>query len=543
MLLSTLELRQPAARHLMATTESASKREPMTISKKLFLSSGFSMLLIAILGIVGLVGISRIQNMIELCSVDAHKVYLDGQIKAGALQMLGDEREMVRRASLHDQASVEKYSADLRETASKTRAYVDENLPLARTAGGKRVLGEMQSDIGVIVQNNDELYRLCKSENLSAAADVLANKVDPLVQKIVGGADTIVGLANGLVVTSGISAESIVLQTRWMFAILFVLSIAVGSGVIFIVRQINRTLTRSLFELSGGAEQIASAASQVATSSQSLAQGSSEQAASLEETASSSEEINSMAKKNTDNAHSMATLVGESQDLFTTANRQLEEMVVSMDEINESSSRISKVNKTIDDIAFQINILALNAAVEAARAGEAGMGFAVVADEVRNLAHRSAQAAKDTAAMIEDSIAKSNSGKVKVDQIATAIRTITEVSGKIKILVDEVTLASDEQSRGLDQIAKGISQMEQVTQTTAASAEESAAAAEELDAQSESLKHVVSQLNAIVHSESDRNGHENSGGRKLRRGLEYEMSHEAPQFTSRIGAPAYSKSL
>jgi methyl-accepting chemotaxis protein/methyl-accepting chemotaxis protein-1 (serine sensor receptor) len=499
------------------------------------------MLLTAILGIVGLIGISRTQNEIELCSVDAHKVYLDGQIKAGALQMLGDEREMVRRASLHDQSSVEKYNTDLHESAVKVRAFVDENLPLARTAGGKRVLGEMQNDIVVIVQNHDDLYRLCKGENLAGAADQLANKVDPPLQKIVAGADTIVGLANGLVVTSGISAESIVLQTRWMVAILFALSIGSGIMLVVVVRQINLNLSRSLVELSGGAEQIAAAAAQVATSSQSLAQGSSEQAASLEETASSSEEINSMARKNTDNAHSMAKLVDESQDMFVRTNRQLEEMVVSMDEINESSSKISKVNKTIDDIAFQINILALNAAVEAARAGEAGMGFAVVADEVRNLAHRSAQAAKDTAILIEDSILKSNGGKVKVDQIATAIRAITEDSQKIKTLVDEVTLASDEQSRGLDQIAKGISQMEQVTQTTAASAEQSAAAAEELDAQAETLKQVVADLNAMVGSDCDAYG--NSSGRKMRVGREAEMSHGTAVFTTRLNAPTYTKSF
>ena len=144
----------------------------------------------------------------------------------------------------------------------------------------------------------------------------------------------------------------------------------------------------------------------------------------------------------------------------------------------------------------------MNAAVEAARAGEAGMGFAVVADEVRNLAQRSAQAARDTAILIEESISKSNGGKIKVDQVAKAIQTITEQSSQVKTLVDEVHLGSEEQSRGIDQIGRAITQMEQVTQKSAASAEESASAAQELSAQSSSLKSIVTRLNELLGLEA-----------------------------------------
>jgi methyl-accepting chemotaxis protein len=152
----------------------------------------------------------------------------------------------------------------------------------------------------------------------------------------------------------------------------------------------------------------------------------------------------------------------------------------------------------IDEIAFQTNILALNAAVEAARAGEAGMGFAVVADEVRNLAQRCAQAASDTASLIEDSIAKSHDGKSKVDLVAAAIRAVSEEAAKVKTLVDEVNTGSQEQARGLEQISKAIIQMEQVTHKAAANAEESASAAEELNAQSETQKQVVERLTVLV---------------------------------------------
>jgi methyl-accepting chemotaxis protein/methyl-accepting chemotaxis protein-1 (serine sensor receptor) len=268
--------------------------------------------------------------------------------------------------------------------------------------------------------------------------------------------------------------------------------------VVFIVRQINHDLRFTVTSLAEGAEQIAAAATQVSSSSQSLAQGASEQAASIQETSAATEEINSMARRNTENSNSTAAMVSTSLTRFEETDQSLTEMVAAMDGINASSEQISRIIKVIDQIAFQTNILALNAAVEAARAGEAGMGFAVVADEVRNLAQRSAQAAKDTATLIEDSIAKSQAGKRKVDQVATAIRSITADSSRMKLLVDEINLGSQEQSRGIDQISRSISEMEKVTQSNASSAEQSAAAAEQLTAQSQSVQEIVRHLNALV---------------------------------------------
>jgi len=282
----------------------------------------------------------------------------------------------------------------------------------------------------------------------------------------------------------------------WSVRIVYIIGTAVMGWAL--VQNIKKSLQGVVTEISSGADQVSSAAVQISSSSQSLAEGTSQQAASLEETSASTEEINSMARRNSENSHAAADLVKQSDERFADTNRSLQGMVLAMGEINASSDKISKIIKVIDEIAFQTNILALNAAVEAARAGEAGMGFAVVADEVRNLAQRCAQAARDTAVLIEESISKSNDGKLKVDQVAKAIQVITEQSAQVRTLVDEVHLGSQEQTRGIEQIGRAIVQMEQVTQKAAASAEESASGAEELHAQSASLKDIVGRLNAMV---------------------------------------------
>jgi methyl-accepting chemotaxis protein len=277
--------------------------------------------------------------------------------------------------------------------------------------------------------------------------------------------------------------------------------LALASGVVIawlMIGSINKTLHQAIVELAEGAEQISSAATQVSSSSQSLAQGSSQQAASIQGTSASTAQVNSMARRATSNSKATAEMVSESQQKFQATNQRLDQMVVAMDSIGNSSNKIAKIIKVIDEIAFQTNILALNAAVEAARAGEAGSGFAVVAEEVRNLAQRCAQAAKDTAGLIDDSIAKANDGKTKVDEVAQAIRAITAESSQIKVLIDEINAGSQEQARGIDHITQSISEIEKVTQHTAAGAEESAAAAEELSAQSNIMKDVIGRINAMV---------------------------------------------
>ena len=187
-------------------------------------------------------------------------------------------------------------------------------------------------------------------------------------------------------------------------------------------------------------------------------------------------------------------MMAQTETLVTGASASLDQMVASMTAIKESSDKVARIIKTIDEIAFQTNILALNAAVEAARAGAAGMGFAVVADEVRALAQRSAQAARDTAGLINESMVNVDKGRERVTQVSVAIQAIAGSAGRMRSLVDDVSVASRQQAHGIDQVAQAVIRMEKITQTTAATAEQSAAASEELAAEAETAITIVEEL-------------------------------------------------
>ncbi|NCC67226.1 MAG: methyl-accepting chemotaxis protein [Clostridia bacterium] len=239
-------------------------------------------------------------------------------------------------------------------------------------------------------------------------------------------------------------------------------------------------------------DQVDSHAKEVAGSSISLSQGATEQASAVEELSASMEEITSQTELNAQNAQKTSEITSGIQKDADASNTQMSEMLHAMEEINASSDSISKIIKVIEDIAFQTNILALNAAVEAARAGQYGKGFAVVADEVRNLAAKSAEAAKETAEMIETSINKVGIGTGIANETAVALGKIVAEISRAYEFVNEIAVASSEQAAGLEQINQGIMQVSQVVQTNAAAAEESAAASEELSAQADNLKQFVS---------------------------------------------------
>jgi len=282
------------------------------------------------------------------------------------------------------------------------------------------------------------------------------------------------------------------------------LGIGSGGGIVIIliglliIGLISKPLNRAIEGLTNSAEQVASASGQVASSSQQLSEGASEQAASIEETSSSLEEMSSMTKQNADNANQADNLMKEANQIVSKANDSMSDLTVSMEEISKASQETFKIIKTIDEIAFQTNLLALNAAVEAARAGEAGAGFAVVADEVRNLAMRAADAAKNTAELIEGTVKKVKDGGDLVATTNEAFTQVAESSAKVGELVGEIAAASNEQAQGIGQVNSAVTEMDKIVQQNAANAEESASASEEMNAQAEQMQGFVQDLIALV---------------------------------------------
>ncbi len=269
-------------------------------------------------------------------------------------------------------------------------------------------------------------------------------------------------------------------------------------GGVLIGRSITKPIQRVIKQLREGAEQTAQAATQVAHTSQSMAEGASEQAASLEETSSSLEEMASMTRNNAQNANSSNALMKEVNTTVEQSNQSMLKLKESMEEISHSSEETQKIVKTIDEISFQTNLLALNAAVEAARAGEAGAGFAVVADEVRNLALRAAEAARNTADLIEKTVKRVKDGAALATQTYEEFTQVTGSISKSTDLIGEIAHASDEQAQGVEQISRAVLEMDKVTQHTAANAEESASASQELTQQASRMQDFVKSLVALV---------------------------------------------
>ena len=300
------------------------------------------------------------------------------------------------------------------------------------------------------------------------------------------------------------SAKEVEMEDEMKRAIMISLAFGLASMLIsillsmIITRSVVKQLTGNMNDLSISAGQVSDASIQLADASQQLSEGSTQQAASIEETSATMEETSSMVIQNAENTRQANLLSEDATKAAESGTGKMLDMAKSMEELKKSSTEISKIIKVIDDIAFQTNMLALNAAVEAARAGDAGLGFAVVAEEVRSLAQKSAEAAKNTAEIIEQNIGLSVKGVKMSDEVNISLGEIMSKTKDVNRLIAEISAASMEQSKGTAQVSEAIGQMEKVVQSNAATAEQSAASATALQNQAMALDNIVKELNALI---------------------------------------------
>lgn len=369
-------------------------------------------------------------------------------------------------------STIQEWQTNVTEPAIKLRRDIgdaksmNDMAALVGEARGKKYFDKFRGQIKTFIETEAGLMKKRQTDSQSTA--------NYTIQVIVGGTITTVIIA---LIISFFIATSITRSFKQMFQGLTSLS--------------NRELDNVKVKFKNVISGLSTGSDQISSASQTIAEGASEQASSIEETSSSLEEMSSMTRNNANNATEANSLMVEANKTVDIANESMSELTVSMEDISKASEETSKIIKTIDEIAFQTNLLALNAAVEAARAGEAGAGFAVVADEVRNLAMRAADAAKNTAGLIESTVKKIKEGSDVVLKTNEAFTEVSTSTTKVGELVNEIATASDEQADGIGQINKAMVEMDKVVQANAAGTEE-------LSAQGDELKKQVDILLAIV---------------------------------------------
>jgi methyl-accepting chemotaxis protein len=365
--------------------------------------------------------------------------------------------------------------------------------PMVQVDANKQQMQKIQQSGAAYRGAMAEMLRLWNQQNEVGAKRVVtgAEVLEEAQKTAQFGMTTVQAGATGAAGALGIASN--VMTVGLIIALIVGVILAIG-----ITRSIVGPINRVIEGLSAGSEQVTSASGQVSAASQQLAQGASEQASNLEESSAALEEMASMTRQNADNAGKADGLMDETKKVVNEGARAVEQVSSAIGQIKQSAGETAKIIKTIDEIAFQTNLLALNAAVEAARAGEAGKGFAVVAEEVRNLARRAADAARNTAELIEASQKYADGSVTVSDNLKKTFVGIQESSGKVGTLVSEIAAASKEQAQGIEQVNTGVAEMDKVVQQNAANAEESASASEELSSQAEELKMMVGELLSIV---------------------------------------------
>ena len=469
----------------------------LKISDKLITLISIGIFFVILTGAVGTYFQHRASKAIEDLYTNRLLAIEDlGAMKANAYANLSDTQSMILEPNI---SIKQQYSKKLKERAAQNNVSSKRYESTEQPDEAKAILKEMVSARDDVRSTRSKVTKLALTGQSSQAWAAFKNEATPVNERYLSLLNRLVDLNSELADKISAKAQQEAQAGKTIVLISILLSVGI-LGVLgkIIADSITKPITHAVSSLAEGSNSLSAAAQQVEAASQQLASGTTQQAASIQETSATVEESASMVRQNADNTRQASLLAKEAKDGAFKGTREMEQMIVSMDQLKKSSDDISKIIKVIDEIAFQTNILSLNAAVEAARAGEAGKGFAVVAEEVRTLAQRSAQAAKDTATIIESNIHLSEKSVLMTQNVNKSLSEINNQAQKVSELLDEISVATDEQSHGIAQINVAISQMEQVVQSNAQSANESASASEELSSQAESVKQIVGVLTTLV---------------------------------------------
>ncbi len=469
----------------------------MSIGKKIILSYGLSVLFTLLVSSLSIVRSHALQESVrQMARASLPGIDAAGRLAGIAKDIRGSIRGHITAANAEGKTKAE---ADLVRFDRASQIELKNYEQTISNPADRGYLEHVPPALSTLLKTADPIFPLSRNSQSEKAMQLFQAQTMPAYAKAQRVIETLAKFKQQDGDRRAGEATAIALGLQaWTWSLLslsLVCSAAIGW---YLSRQIAGVLLPAVAGLSTASSELNLATTQIDHSSVSLARNTSDQAASLEETSASALEIQSMAARNAENTQAAARDMEQTAKKLEASNQAVRTMVSSMDAITTSSREILKIIGVIEGIAFQTDILALNAAVEAARAGENGLGFAVVADEVRTLAHRTAEAARDTAALIQDSVAKSSAGKNQLDHIAQSLQSVVESAARVTELIHEVEAGSSEQVRGIEQVSKAVSQMEQVTQNTAAMAEESASAACRLNTQSEVLTKTVASLTKLV---------------------------------------------
>ena len=432
----------------------------LTIGQRLFLSAGSVLALTLVLLLFSWVfQRASNQNLREVLEVQNRKLEIAAQVELATTEMQGAQRGLMLSYAMNDPAASAQYTKLYEDSGKKIDAIMMEMQPLVSTPPETAAMEQIRRNRNTWAPRFQALVGLCQAGKIQDAYQ-LRNQNKSISAAMHAAATGLVTLQQKALEQTRQASEARVNILNWAAGLILGVSLALGLAVVIGARDLNCKLRAAIAEMDASAAEVADASACASSSSAIVARGTAEQASSLQETSASAEEISSMIERNAGDTRAAHKVTTRTAAVIEDTNRSLVRMQESMQQINSSCEKVGKIVKVIDEIAFQTNILALNAAVESARAGEAGMGFAVVADEVRNLARRSADAARESTALIAESISRSREGCSNLERVSGSVRKVTEDASEIARLVEQVTEGSAEQTRGIQQIARAMMEME-----------------------------------------------------------------------------------